>query len=187
MPTPRKSAAVLSMQDTSHKTKREIAKRKKAEQGALTGTRIKESEQTKNNELAHKEFLHMRKIMQSTGKDDDIYGNAVNRYCMLSAECLEFVQKREHIFRELQDFCEKKDDMVENEELTFREAYRIETEMQRNMLSIDKQIQTKRKFMLDIEKENGWTVKASLQTIPVKKENTGGAMSSLKEALSGGG
>ena len=52
--------------------------------------------------------------------------------------------------------------------------------MQSNMISLDIQIQTKRKMMLDLEKENGWTVKASIQTIPPKQENRSNP---LKEAL----
>ena len=183
MPTPRKSAEVLTAEGTAHKTKQEIALRKKAEQAALTGKPLKETEQTRKNELAHAEFQRMRTLLKEIKKDDDIYRNVVNRYCMLCAECIEFVEKRESIYRQLQEFCEQKGELITNEELTYREAYRIEADMQLNMISVDKQIQTKRKMMLDIEKENGWTVKASIQTIPPRVESK---INPLKELLSDG-
>lgn len=180
MPTPKKSAEVLKLQKTAHMTKKQLAERKKTEKAALTGKNLKESPQVKANELAHKEFLRMRSLLEEIKKNDDIYRNVVNRYCMLHAECLEFVEKRENIYKQLQEFCEDKPKLLSEEELTWKEAYRIEVEMQSNMISMDKQIQTKRKMMLDIEKENGWTVKASIQTIPPKQESRSNP---LKEAL----
>lgn len=183
MPTPKKTADVLAAHGTAHITKKDLAQRKKAEQASLTGNPLRETVQTKGNELAHKEFLRMAALLKKIKKNDDIYRNVVNRYCMLCAECVEFVEKREHIFEMLQEFCNKKEEIICNEEMTWKEAYRIETDMQSNMITLDKQIQTKRKMMLDIEKENGWTVKASIQTIPPRQESKSNP---LKEALLGG-
>ena len=183
MPTPKKAAAVLSIEKTAHKTKKEIAQRKQAEQAALTGNTLKEATQTKENELAHKEFRRMSSLLKKINKNDDIYRNVVNRYCMLQAECTEFVGKRELVYRQLQEFEENKEELISREEITWREAYKIVSDMQSNMIQLDKQIQTKRKMMLDIEKENGWTVKASIQTTPPRQENRSNP---LKEALLGG-
>lgn len=183
MPTPKKSAAVLEAEGTAHKTKSEIAKRKQAEQAALTGKPLEETAQTKQNALAHAEFRRMKKLLKEIKKDDDIYRNVVNRYCMLCAECVEFVEKRESIYKQLNEFCGEKHILLANEELSYREAYRIESEMQSHMIAVDKQIQTKRKMMLDIEKENGWTVKASIQTIPPRTESK---INPLREALLSG-
>lgn len=183
MPTPKKTAEVLMSQGTAHMTKKQLAEREQAERAALTGRTLRETTQVKNNKLAHSEFLRMRTLLKEIKKDDDIYRNVVNRYCMLCAECIEFVEKRESIFNQLQDFCNKKSVLINREEMTWKEAYRIEADMQSNMITVDKQIQTKRKMMLDIEKENGWTVKASIQTIPPRQENK---KNPLKEALLGG-
>lgn len=180
MPNPRKSAEVIEAAGAAHKTKEELTARKKAEQAALTGEPLKETTQVKENKMAHQEFLRMRTLLKEVKKNDDIYRNIVNRYCMLYAECIEFTEKRESIYRQLEEFCQKKNNLVDNEELTYREAYKIETEMQANIIAFDRQIQTKRKMMLDIEKENGWTIKASLQTIPPKREIKANP---LKEAL----
>ena len=53
--------------------------------------------------------------------------------------------------------------------------------MQKNLVSLDRQVQSKRKMLSDIEKENIMTIAASLRSVPkkpVKKVNP------LKEALS---
>lgn len=183
MPTPIKSATVLEMEGKSHRTKQEMTQRKRAEAAALTGKSIGEFKQVKENKLAHVEFLRMKSILRKIKKDDDVYRNVVNRYCLLCAECIEFVEKRESIYQQLNEFCKEKYRMVENEGLTIKEAFKIEANMQGHMLAVDKQIQTKRKMMLDIEKENGWTVKASLQTIPPMTESK---VNPLKEMLAGG-
>ena len=164
-------------------TKKQLTERKKIEKAALTGKPLKEAPQVKSNELAHKEFLRMHALLKEIKKNDDIYRNVVNRYCMLHAECMEFVEKRENIYKQLQEFCDNKAEILRKEELTWKEAYRIEVDMQSNMILLDKQIQTKRKMMLDLEKENGWTVKASIQTITPKQETKSNP---LREALLGG-
>jgi hypothetical protein len=58
-----------------------------------------------------------------------------------------------------------------------RAAYLIEytksiDRLSRNIISIDKQIQTKRRMLFDIEKENIMTIASALRSIPkeVKKE-----------------
>ena len=42
--------------------------------------------------------------------------------------------------------------------------------MQKNLISLDKQIQAKRKMLMDIEKENIMTIASSLRSIPKKAE-----------------
>ena len=72
--------------------------------------------------------------------------------------------------------------MVDNKEMTWKEAFTIEANMQRNLMSMDKQIQTKRKMLLDMEKENVMTIASSLRSIPKKVEKKKNA---LMEALGG--
>lgn len=52
------------------------------------------------------------------------------------------------------------------------------------MLSLDKQVQAKRKMMLDIEKECALTVASAVRNVPKKPEK---AQDSLLEVLRGGG
>ena len=107
MPTPAKPAKILEMEKRSHRTKKEIAQRKNAEAALLTGVVLKEKREVKNNQIAHKEFQRLRKLLKSIDKDDDLYGETINRYCMLIAECEEFQQKREKIYEQLCDFQER--------------------------------------------------------------------------------
>ena len=63
---------------------------------------------------------------------------------------------------------------LENEynedEMTMSEYYSLVNEMQRNIINLDKQIQAKRKMLLDIEKENVMTIASALRTIPKKED-----------------
>ena len=182
MPTPPKPVKVLEMEKRSHRTKKELIQRKNAEAALLTGVSLKEKKEVKENPIAHKEFRRLRALLKSIDKDDDLYGETINRYCILVAECEEFQQKRERIYQQLCDYQERMDELVDREELTWKEALTIESNMQRNLVSMDKQIQTKRKMLLDMEKENVMTIASSLRSIPKKVEKKKNA---LMEALGG--
>ena len=183
MPTPSKPTKVIEMEKKSHRTKKELAQRRNAEAALLTGVGLKEKREVKDNPVAHKEFLRLKKLLKTIEKDDDLYGETINRYCTLVAECEEFQQKRERIYGQLSEYQEHMEELVEREKMSWKEAYSIEVNMQRNLISVDKQIQTKRKMLLDMEKENVMTIASSLRSIPKKTDSKKNA---LKEALSGG-
>ena len=175
MPTPPKPAKLIAIEGKSHRTKKELREREKAEAALLTGKALKETEEVKNNKIAHKEFLRIRKLLQSIEKNDDLYGSTINRYCLLLAECTEFEEKRETIFSRQKELEERKDDME------FSEYINLQNDLVKSMLALDKQVQSKRKMLLDIEKENVMTIAASLRSIPKKTEKK----NPLREALSG--
>lgn len=175
MPTPPKPAKLIAIEGKSHRTKKELREREKAEAALLTGKTLKETEEVKNNKIAHKEFLRIRKLLQSIEKNDDLYGSTINRYCLLLAECTEFEEKRETIFSRQKELEERKDDME------FSEYINLQNDLVKSMLALDKQVQAKRKMLLDIEKENVMTIAASLRSIPKKTEKK----NPLREALSG--
>lgn len=60
--------------------------------------------------------------------------------------------------------------------------YKMKNNMQNTIIGLDKQIQSKRKMILDIEKENIMTIASALRSIPKKDEKAG---SKLLEALNG--
>lgn len=182
MPTPTKPINVIKMEGRSHRTKKEIRQRERAENALLTGQKIRERPETKNDEIAHKEFLRVKKLLQKIEKDDDLYGSVINRYCLLYAECKEFEEKRETVYAQLCELQEKSDEMLDKEEVTVKEYFNLEIAMQKNLVSLDKQIQSKRKMMLDIEKENIMTIASSLRSVPKKVEKKGNP---LLEALNG--
>ena len=60
---------------------------------------------------------------------------------------------------------------VNDEDFTIKEYYNLINSMQKNIVDLDKQIQSKRKMMLDIEKENVMTIASALRSIPKKAED----------------
>ena len=102
MPTASKSADIIRMEGKSHRTK-------------------KERQEVKDNEIAHKEFLRLKKLLEKINKFDDMYGAVINRYCILYAETKEFEEKRDQFYKQLCEFQNEKDDMLINRELTRKE------------------------------------------------------------------
>ena len=68
MARPSKPVNVIEMEGRSHRTKKEIKQRKDAEVELLTGEKIKESKETKENAVAHKEFLRIKRLLENIGK-----------------------------------------------------------------------------------------------------------------------
>lgn len=159
-----------------------MRQRKQAEQSLLTGEEIREKPEVKQNKIAHKEFLRIKKLLKNIEKNDDLYGVVINRYCLLYAECFEFEKKREKMFEQLCDLQEKEDELIEHEEMTQKEFYGIENSMQKNLIALDRQVQSKRKMLLEIEKENIMTIASALRSVPKK---VGKKKNPLMEALNG--
>lgn len=170
------------MEQRSHRTKKELSERERAEKALMTGIPLKETQEVNENKIAHKEFLRLSKLLSKIEKCDDLYGAVINRYCLLVAEIKEFEQKRERIFTQLCEFQEKAEELLKKEQLTYKEFYSIESSMQKNLISMDRQVQVKRKMLSDIEKENVMTIASSLRSIPKKEEKK---TNPLKEALGG--
>ena len=99
MPTPAKPVSVLEAEGKSHRTKAELEKRREGENALATGTSLKERPEVKKNEIAHKEFLRLNKLLKSIEKNDAIYEAVINRYCILHAECQDFQNRRNDFLR----------------------------------------------------------------------------------------
>lgn len=97
MPTASKSADIIRMEGKSHRTKKELRQREQAEKALLTGIPLKERQEVKDNEIAHKEFLRLKKLLEKINKFDDMYGAVINRYCILYPEVRHNL--REKLFR----------------------------------------------------------------------------------------
>ena len=176
MPTPTKPANVIEMEGKSHRTKKELRDRKKAEESLLTKKDIVEAKEVKETPKAHKEFLRIRKLLKAIGKNDDLYGSVIGRYCLLAAECSDMREKREMAYRQ-QEILEERSD-----EMEIGEYIECQIKLSKTLILYDKQIQAKRKMMLDIEKENVMTIASSLRSVPKKQEEK---KSALREALRG--
>ena len=160
MARPSKPASVIRLEGKSHRTKKELRTRKQAEESLLSGVKLKEMEEVKNNPRAHQEFLRMKKLLSGIEKSDDLYGSVINRYCLTLAECAEFEEKREHA-QELMDRLEERFG-----EMEFTEFLKLQDALAKQLISYDKQIQAKRKMLFDIEKENVMTIASALRSIP---------------------
>lgn len=177
MPTPPKPFKVLSNEKKSHRTKAELKVRQEAEESLSTDTSIKERPEVRENKLAHKEFKRIVKLLEKIDKNDAIYEPVINRYCLLQAECSDLEEKREEMYMLIFELKAESKAITEDldndgEVMNFKLEYAKSIEkMIGSMLAIDKQVQTKRKMLLDIEKENVMTIASALRSIPKKAEN----------------
>lgn len=168
MPTPPKPFKVLYNEKKSHRTKAELKARQEGEESLSTDTSIKERIEVRENKFAHKEFKRIVKLLEKIDKNDAIYEVVINRYCLLQAECLEFEEKREKFF---DDMIKLDEQYEEDDDFSLKEYYSLINNMQKHIVDLDKQIQAKRKMLLDIEKENVMTIASALRSIPKKAEN----------------
>ncbi|UWG96792.1 hypothetical protein LPY66_18225 [Dehalobacter sp. DCM] len=183
MPTPPKPFTVLTSEKKSHRTKKELKQRKKGEEALSTGTTIKARPEIKNNPVAYKEFKRLNELLATIGKNDAIHENVINRYCLMCAECVDFEEKRESFYRDIEELTRDKERLIENEEMSLSAYYKMKHNMQTTIINLDRQVQAKRKMLLDIEKENVMTIAAALRSIPKKEEKSSNA---LLEALKDG-
>ena len=166
MPTPCKPITMIKNEKKSHRTKAEIKQREQAEKSLQTGNILNERDEVKENPIAHKEFLRLKPILESIEKNDALFEGIINRYCLLTAECLEFENKILDIESKLKqlgnDYSEK--------EIDAEFYYSKLDSLTKTALSYDRQLQTKRKMLFDIEKENIMTIASALRSIPKKVE-----------------
>ena len=171
MPTPAKPFKVLTTENKSHRTKAELKIREES-----TETELKERKEVKQNKVAHKEFKRIEKLLKNIGKNDAIYEAVINRYCLLQAECFDLEEKREEFYKlifelkaEMKSITDKMDGEEDITTYTLEYSKSI-AKMMSSMMAIDKQIASKRKMLLDIEKENVMTIASALRSIPKKED-----------------
>lgn len=179
MPTPTKPFKVLTSEKKSHRTKAELKMREEGEKSLSTDIELKERKEVRQNKVAHKEFKRVQKILKNIDKNDAIYEAAINRYCLLQAECFDLEERREECYNLISKLREEEKELIA--ELKDRENidelidYKLEyakslAKMMSSMSTIDKQIQAKRKMLLDIEKENVMTIASALRCVPKKED-----------------
>jgi len=108
--------------------------------------------------------------LKAIDKDDAIYEPVINRYCMLQGECTDFEEQRNALSKSINELERDKEELLTSGEITLTAYYKLRSSMQTNMISLDRQIQAKRKMMFDIERENAMTIAAALRSIPKKIE-----------------
>lgn len=167
MPTPPKPFKVLQVEGKSHRTKAELKIREEGEKALSSKELIKPKAEVKKNKIAYKEFKRIVALLEKIDKNDALYENVINRYALLYAECQEFEDKRERFYEDMERLDSQYD---EDEDFTMKEYYTLINNMQKHIIDLDRQIQTKRKMLLDIEKENIMTIASQLRSIPKNPE-----------------
>ena len=176
MPTPAKPFKVLTTENKSHRTKAELKMREEGEKALSTEIELKERKEVKQNKVAHKEFKRIEKLLKNIGKNDAIYEAVINRYCLIQAECFDLKERREEFYKLIFDLKAEMtsvtDKMDYDEDIA---TYKLEyakaiAKITNSMMAIDKQIASKRKMLLDIEKENVMTIASALRSIPKKED-----------------
>ncbi|SHH86866.1 hypothetical protein [Desulfosporosinus lacus] len=153
-----------------HRTKAEKAVRKKAENGLITGVSLKEWPDVKSDEIAHKEFIRIKKVLKSIDKDDGLHEGVINRYCLLHSECKRFEGFKKVCNDELKEIHESH----QSEKLDILTYLEQKEKIYNRFLAIDKKIMEKRKMMLEIEKENIMTIQSALRSIQKKPDEKKG-------------
>lgn len=185
MPTPPKPFSVLKSEGKSHRTKKELKLREEGEKALSTGIALKARSEVKKNKIANKEFKRINELLKKIEKNDAIYEAVINRYCLIYAECIEFENKKVELYGiidELKKQFELSKEYLQDEEMAkeTRKFTRSISEILGSIVELDKQLQPKRKMLLDIEKENIMTIASALRVIPKKPESDSAKETILK-------
>lgn len=191
MPTPPKPFSVLKSEGKSHRTKKELKLREQGEKALSTGTALKARSEVKKNKIANKEFKRINELLKKIEKNDAIYEAVINRYCEIYAECTELKEQRNkfcELVEKLESQFEEAKEYLEQEDLAkeTRKFAKSISEIMGSIVELDKQLQPKRKMLLDIEKENIMTIASALRVIPKKPENDS-AKETILKVLNGNG
>lgn len=106
-----KPTDLLRGENKSHRTNEELEYREEMEKVLYTGVRFKERDRVKNNPVAHKEFLRLKKLYKSIPYVDALDEQIINRYCTTLAE----IEPLEQLLEKMQDdveACEKPADRI---------------------------------------------------------------------------
>ena len=167
----RSSKSVLTL--TGHRTKQEIALRKAGEAALLTGEPMKERQDVRKDPEAHREFIRLRRLFRAIGKDDALYQNVINDYCLLYGE----IQSASALIQRIQDDLERLEDYKDDMEA--RVYRRLRKALEGCEAKEKALIDRKRDRMRAIEDKNLMTAQAALRAIPEKQERK----NPLKEVL----
>ena len=165
MPTPSRPVSLVK----KHLTKAEINQRKNLEKELISGKPIREWPQTRSNDTAHKHFRRIVSLYRSIGKNDALTEPVLNRYCIMQAECEDFEAKREEIYNTCVKLRAKLESYGEDCDITVLADISGKIgSLYKTMISVDRQIQAKRKMLLDIERESIMTLASQMRSVPKK-------------------
>lgn len=159
-----------------HMTKEEREKREEGEKALATSTPFKIWPKTRKNKVAAKHFRRLAKAFAAIKQCDVLYEQALNRYCLLLAECealeariprmMEVIQATETAWEKK---CEGDEVPEVSEILDYANAI---AGLNREWNRLDGALGAKRNALLQIEKENIMTVLGKLRAVPKQEQKT---------------
>lgn len=164
MATPTKPVAVLRLEKKSHRTERELQQREEAEKSLLTGRPM--SMQKGLSAKAKKEFIRVKELLSLIDKDDALYEGIINRYAQIKSE----IDNMSIRIKKQQSLLKAVAKAYAENEISFEMYFQSTQKAETLILSLDRQIQSKRKMLFDIEKENVMTVAAALRSVPTFRD-----------------
>lgn len=151
-----KSASVIMAEgNTNHRSKADLKAREQAEKAVLTGHPIEEGEEVASDPVAHAEFVRLINLMDNIGKNDELFGSACRRYCLVTSR----LHKINDTIKRLEEL--KAQDM--NDSKMFMKVENAITSKERQAIAL-------RGELTEFEKQNGMTISASLRMISKKPE-----------------
>ena len=127
--------------------------------------------------MAHKEFVRVRKLLKVMEKDDDLYHNQINTYCLLHSEITKLSEEADAQRKDIEELRQAKESFDDE-----KEFWDLLSKAKKRLDTIDLKIDRKRTHREKIDRENGLTITAALRTVPKKPEES---TSELKRALYG--
>lgn len=171
MSTPIKSLALVK----KHLTIAEKKARMRKEADLTTGSALQEWPEIHQNKIASARFYKTKNLLASIGKDDALLEPVINRYALLIAECSDFedmIKSFRKSKNELQEeYLSRQISDEEEDGLKPSKYYSLLAKMQESIINADRQLQAKRKMLLDIEKENAMTLLSQLRTTTKQPQN----------------
>lgn len=180
MGRPSKPVTVIEAEGRSHRTKAELEERRKQESALLTGKKMQEWKATRENKIAHQEFQRVKKLLESIEKNDALHESTINRYAMLRAECDETENRRKRLENAVEELHENMGEME------FTEYIKSIVSLEKQITENDKNLMSKRRMMLDIEKENLMTISSAMRSIPKKPQSDESDEDPMAGLLGGG-
>jgi hypothetical protein len=99
---PSKPTDLIICEGKSHRTKAELNVRKSAEKALYTGVTFKEQQQVKDNQIAHIEFLRLKKLYGKISYVDALDQNIINRYCLEVAAIYDYQSHIDRMNKDLE-------------------------------------------------------------------------------------
>ncbi len=122
--------------------------------------------------------MRLSKLLKTLDKFDAVYEPVINRYCLIQAECADIEEQKEYYYNLTKELkisfksVARNIDDDEDRALLLIEHSREMVRLQNGIIKLDANLQTKRRMLFDIEKENIMTIAAALRNIP-KQEDKG--------------